>query len=115
MQPKPSPVQLNRFKKLMQYSQDDILLEGTIKKRSYLLLRPKRHLILFTDGSLAYFQMSSSEPPLLKACLTKDDIQKVVLDGNKLELTTKVKTYHFYFKSTAMAQQWARAFKFTCT
>ena len=68
-----------------------------------MLLRPKRHLILFADGSLAYFQMSKSEPPVLKAYLKKQDIQKVVLDENKLELTTKPKTFHFYFKSTKLA------------
>jgi len=72
--PRPSPIELSKFKKLVHYSQDNILLEGTIKKRSYLLLRPKRHLILFTDGSLAYFQMSDNQPPMLKAFLTNDVI-----------------------------------------
>ena len=82
-------------------------MEGTIKKRSYLLLRPQRHLILFDNGSFAYFQMSKTELPTLKAFYKKNEIQKVVLEAKKLELTTPVKTYHFYFKDKKMAQQWA--------
>lgn len=89
-------------------------MECTIKKRSFLLLRPERHLILFADGSLAYFKLGKTQPHILKAFMNKPDIKKIVLDGNKLELTTKNKTYHFYFKDTALAQQWANAFKSTC-
>ena len=89
-------------------------MECTIKKRSFLLLRPERHLILFTDGSLAYFKLSKTQSHKLKAFMTKPDIQKIVLDGSKLELTTKQKTFHFYFKDSALAQQWANAFKLTC-
>lgn len=47
--------------------------------------------------------------------MSKADIKKIVLDGSKLELTTRQKTFHFYFKDTALAQQWANAFKLTCT
>jgi hypothetical protein len=90
------------------------MMEGTIKKRSFLLLRPERHLILFSDGSLAYFKLSKSQPHQLKAFMTRADIKKIVLEGNKLELTTRKKTFHFYFKDSALAQQWAHAFKLTC-
>lgn len=84
-------------------TQENVLMEGTIKKRSYLLLRPQRHLILFDNGSFAYFRMSKTELPSLKAFYTKSEIQKVVLEAKKLELTTPVKTYYFYFKDTKIA------------
>ena len=89
-------------------------MEGSIKKRSYLLLRPERHLILLRDGSFAYFKKSNTEPPILKAFFCPCEMSKVVLDAKKLELTTRKKTYHFYFPSTKIAQSWALAFKSTC-
>jgi hypothetical protein len=78
-------------------------MEGTIKKRSYLLLRPERHLLLLNDGSFAYFQKSNSDIPILKQFLTPQDITRVVQEGKKIELTAKPKLYYFYFANSKLA------------
>ena len=99
------------YPQLQKYCAEDIVMQGQIKKRSYLLLRPERHLILFRDGSFAYFKYG--EQPILKKFFQPGDMVRMALDGKKLEMTSHKKTYHFYCTNKNLANQWAQEFKNT--
>ena len=81
-------------------------IKGEAKKRSYLILSPKRTLYLFKDGSFAYFAIEHSKV-ILKAFIRPEQMSRVNTNGRKLDLVTEKKTFHFSFLTDVVAQKWA--------
>jgi len=77
----------------------------TAKKRSFLILKPTRDLVLFRDGSFAYFNPDNK---MLKAHIKPAQMKKVTQKGSKLDLACPTKTYHFFFSSEQEASMWSQ-------
>ena len=108
--PQKCEVDFDQFPKLKDLTSSDILISAVAKKRSYLILKPKRNLYLFKDGSFAYFAVSANEVEL-KAYYRPGLMYWAIAEGNKLTLDTIEKTYYFYFETPEEAQKWCDALK----
>jgi hypothetical protein len=101
-------IHLELFLCLKVYTLDDVLLYNTAKKRSYLILKPTRHLILFRDGCFAYFKIEKQEVELKTYLRPKLIVNtKDIVEDNRLVIETQSKNYYFYFNSNQLAELWA--------
>ena len=90
---------------LGEVSRSSIALHTQAKKRSFLIMKPSRHLVLFKNGTFAYFTEKAA-----KAIIGPKDILKVTQEAAMVHLTTREKTYHFFYRNSQEASQWTRAF-----
>jgi hypothetical protein len=79
------------------YSKNDVVLSQIAKKRSFFILKPKRELFLFKDGSFAYIE--HVDPPVLKGHFKKGELKRVFTEDDSLCIETAVKTHKFIFDS----------------
>lgn len=91
---------------------EEILLSCKAKKRSYLILRPQRELVLYKNGTFAYYEESNSEKKL-KLKLEASKILKVKQEGTQLNMVSPTKKYNFFFDTKEEAGKWAEHLEMT--